>query len=329
MYKLLGDDFLDKTPGMFSGGLLSNLLGFQVIRTLYLSIWRLRPKKAGKEIQEYIDILERDGILVIPDFFPEDQFAEIRSEFEKIYADWSPSDFDPSKFTKRQKDFPEYFQSIAENRVSPQTEAFTNYFVNNKLIEEITSSVVHRKNRLIPHSNFEFLQRRSLDKENIGELHSAGLPHADVSYPTIKVFLYMNDIDESNAAYVYAKKSHKLTLKRLLFEYKVSVRYAKTKNESDTAITEKEFADLGYIPKSICGKANTLLISNNMGFHNRGDFKSLKPRQIAMLDFRPLESWRNTLYRNDAKLFSKVSRKFVKSFDKVKKEKFRASNSIQ
>jgi len=53
MYKLLGDDFLDKTPPMFSGGLLSNILGFQIIRTLYLSIWRLKPKKVRKDIQEW------------------------------------------------------------------------------------------------------------------------------------------------------------------------------------------------------------------------------------------------------------------------------------
>jgi len=265
--------------------------------------------------------------LVIPSFFPEDQFAEIRAEFEKSFSDWTPFDFDPSKFTERQKDFPEYFQTIAEKRISPQTQAFTNFFVKNKLIEEITSSVVHRKNRITPHSNFEFLQRKSLDKDNVGVLHSAGLPHADVSYPTIKVFLYMNDVDESNAAYIYAKSSHKLTFKRLLFEYKASVRYAKSKKESDSAVTEKEIAELGYHPKSICGKANTLIISNNMGFHNRGDFKTLRPRQIAMLDFRPLESWRNILYRNDTNLFSRVSRRLVKTFDKAKKEKLRASLS--
>jgi len=325
MHNLFGDDFLDKTPAMFSGGLLSNRLGFQIIRTLYLSIWRLKPKKVRKEIQEYVDILERDGILVIPNFFPEDQFAEIRAEFEKIYSDWAPFDFDPSKFTERQKDHPEYFQTIAEKTTSPQTKAFTDYFVKNKLIEEITSSVVHRKNRIIPHSNFVSLQRKNLDKDNIGGLHSAGFPHADVSYPTIKVFLYMNDVDESNAAYIYAKKSHKLTLKRLLYEYKLSIRFSKTKKASDTAVTEKEIKDLGYTPESIRGKANTLIISNNMGFHNRGDFKTLKPRQIATLDFRYLESWRNILFKNDKDIISRVSRRLVKELDKAKKEKIRTS----
>jgi hypothetical protein len=73
------------------------------------------------------------------------------------------------------------------------------------------------------------LQRRSLDKKDIGNLHSAGFPHADVNYPTVKVFWYLNDVDESNAAYIYAKGSHKMSLKRLLFEYKLSVRYAKNK----------------------------------------------------------------------------------------------------
>jgi hypothetical protein len=153
-------------------------------------------------------------------------------------------------------------------------------------------------------------------------MHSAAFPHADVPYPTIKVFMYLNDVDETNAAYIYAKGSHRLTLKRLLFEYKLSVQYAKTKNDT---VTNEDLAKLGYYPESICGKANTLFISNNMGYHSRGDFKTLEPRQTAQLDFRHLETWRNTLTRNDSKFISKVTRRIVKSLDKSRKEKLRAS----
>ncbi len=300
------------------------MLGLHILRTVYLNIWRLKPKKVRKEIRHYVDTLEKDGILIIPDFFPKDVFDKIKKEFDETYSGWSPFELKEEEFSKRQKDFPEYFHTIAEKITSPKTPAFTEYFVNNPLIDEITSAVVHRKNRMTPHYHFWYLQRRTLENEKADYLHSAAYPHADVPYPTIKVFLYLNDVDEKNAAYIYAKGSHKLTLKRLLFEYKLSVRYAKTKND---IVTNEDIAKLGYFPENICGKANTLFISNNMGYHNRGEFKTLDPRQTAQLDYRHLETWRNTLSRRDSSLISKVTRRIVKSIDKAKKEKLRASIS--
>ncbi len=324
MRTLLSDDFLDKSPPLYSGGVISNVLGLHILRTVYLNIWRMKPRKVRKEIRHYVNTLEKEGILIIPDFFPKEQFDEIKKEFDQTYSGWSPFDFKKEEFSKRQNDFPEYFQTIAEKITSPNTPAFTKYFVNNPLIDEITSAVVHRKNRLTPHYHFWYLQRRTLENENADHLHSAAFPHADVPYPTIKVFMYLNDVDESNAAYIYAKGSHKLTLKRLLFEYKLSVRYAKTKND---IVTNEDIASLGYYPENICGKANTLFISNNMGYHNRGEFKTLEPRLTAQLDYRHLETWRNKLARKDSSLISKISRRIVKSIDKAKKEKLRASLS--
>lgn len=316
--KILGDDFLDKYPQLYSGGVIANTLGYHVLRTLYLNLWRTKPKKVSKEYQKYADILEKDGIVIIPDFLPKEQFEAVKKEYDEMYSGWSPFEYNKEEMTKRQNDFPEYFKNIAEKITTPETPAFTEYFMKNPLINELATSVVHRKSRLTPYHHFWYLQRRNLEGENIGSLHTAAFPHADVPYPTIKVFLYLNDVDESNAAYIYAKGSHKLTLKRLWFEYKLSVKYAKTKND---IVTDEELAKLGYHSESICGKANTLFISNNMGYHNRGDFKTLNPRQTAQLDFRHLETWRNTLFRNEKDIFSRASRKFVKKFDKTLKQK--------
>ncbi len=324
MSKALKENFLDSSPPLYAGGVVANMLGLHIARTLYMNIWRMKPKKVRKDIAQYVKTLNDDGILIIPDFFPPEQFNQIRKEFDETYNGWSPFEYNPEELSKRQNDFPEYFEAIAEKITAPSTPAFTKYFVNNEVINEITSAVVHRKNRLTPYYHFWYLQRRTLDNEKASYLHSAAYPHADVPYPTVKVFLYLNDVDESNAAYIYAKGSHKLTLKRLLFEYKLSVRYAKTKNE---IVTDEDLARLGYYPKSICGKANTLFISNNMGYHNRGEFKTLEPRLTAQLDYRHLETWRNILSRTDKDLLSKVSRRIVKSIDKARKQKKRASLS--
>ncbi len=324
---ILGDDFLDEAPPQFKGGVLANVLGYSIFRTLYHNLGRTKPKKVRKEFQQYIDIMERDGILVIPDFFPEEQFKEIKKEFDDAYSDWDPMYVNPDEFSKRQKDFPEYFQTIAEKIITPETRAFNEYFVKNELINAITESVVHKKIRLTPYKHFWYLKRRKLDKEGDKSFHNAAYPHADVFYPTIKVFLYLNDVDEKNAAYIFARGTHKLNLKRLLLEYKLSVRFAKDNN--DVSTNDNDISYLGSKSESICGKANTLIISNNMGYHNRGFFSSLDPRQTAQLDFRNLETWRNRLSRTQEEkdLFSKAARKFVKYLNKAKKEKLRASLS--
>ncbi len=319
--KLLGNDFLDKAPPLYSGGVVANVLGLHVFRTIFLNIWRMKPKKHKGEYQKYLEILDKDGILVLPDFFPKEQFDAIKKEYDEAYSGWSPFEYDPNALSKRQKDFPEYFETIAEKIIPAKTPAFMNYMVQNEFITKLSEAVTHRTTNLPPHQHFWYLQKRTLEKENVGSLHTAGFPHADVPYPTVKVFLYLNDVDENNAAYIFAKGSHKLTLKRLMFEYKLSVSYAKTRND---IAHEEDVQDLGYKCESICGKANTLFISNNMGYHNRGDFSNLEPRMTAQLDFRQLETWRNILSRKGTDIFSKVSRRFVKSFDKAVKENLRA-----
>src|SRR4030095_15214145 len=145
--------------------------------TLYLNFWRMKPRKVRKEIQHYVDELNKDGILVIPDFFSKEQFDEIKKEFDESYRGWSPFEFNKEDFSKRQKDFPAYFETIAEKIVTPETSAFTKYFVNNALINEITSAIVHRESRLKPHHHFWYLQRRTLENKNAGNLHSAAFPH--------------------------------------------------------------------------------------------------------------------------------------------------------
>ena len=318
MSKEIDIGFLNRTPPQYSGSLILNILGFQIFRTLFYNFWRLRPQK--NKYKEYTETLERDGILVIPDFFSNEQFEEIKKEYEQLYSDWDPFEFDPLTLNNRQKNFPEYFETIAEKFISPNTPSFLKYFLNNDIINELTKAVIHRKIRVKPYHLFWHLQKRNPDK-NVDSLHFASFPHADVPYPTIKVFLYLRDTDESNAAYVFAKGSHKLTLKRLINEYKFSIRYSKDGSDN---VTESELNKMGYRSESICGKANTLFISNNMGFHNRGKFTSMNPRVTAQLDFRNIESWRNTLNRGGSNIISRLSKKFVKSIDNKTKSKISA-----
>jgi hypothetical protein len=55
---------------------------------------------------------------------------------------------------------------------------------------------------------------------------------------------------------------------------------------------------MNVVETSICGEANTLIISNNMGFHRRGEFTSAEPREVFNLNFRYLKGRPNVPAEN-------------------------------
>jgi Phytanoyl-CoA dioxygenase (PhyH) len=119
--------------------------------------------------------------------------------------------------------------------------------------------------------------------------------HADVHFPSVKAWLYLNDIDERNGAFVFAPGSHKLTAGRLAYEYESSIRVAKAKQQGavHTAVPyglvrmprPDQMQAMGIREKSFVGKANTLVIANVMGFHRRGSFEPHVTRNLLMLRF--------------------------------------------
>src|SRR5262245_23702911 len=74
----------DAAPKYHRGGLLANGLGLQVSRMLWANAdWCLRRRPpANAQAQSLADVVDRDGIVVVPDFLPRQQFLEVRAEFE-------------------------------------------------------------------------------------------------------------------------------------------------------------------------------------------------------------------------------------------------------
>ncbi len=56
----------------------------------------------------------------------------------------------------------------------------------------------------------------------------------------------------------------------------------------ETAVTLMR--ERGLSEKPVVGKANTLILSNNIGLHRRGDYHSNRPRISINLDYKYLES---------------------------------------
>lgn len=277
------------------GSIIENRLGLQIGRTIGKRLaWCLRKSYISSEIQEYVDVMNRDGILVIPNFLSADQFLQVQNEFDRAEPRFAFQRFRGGSAGQLEVT---RFHVSDDNKDSPYTKR---YLQDNPLILSITAAVIRRriKSKSVLMLN---VYRKRTDSVIDNDLEN--ILHADLHTPTLKAFYYVNDIDSGNGAFVYAKGSHKLSMSRLGHEYDMSVRSAKLKKGDHlpadlleyrgplkrNKISESYRSKMKIVETQICGKPNTLVIANNMGFHRRGEFTSERPRKTILLNFRHLE----------------------------------------
>ena len=99
--------------------------------------------------------------------------------------------------------------------------------------------------------------------------------HADAFHPTMKAWLFLHDVTPEHGPFTYYPASHKLSWRRLKWEYHRSVNFREyTDGYSERGsfrLAGQDFATLALPePEVFTVKANTLIIANTYGFHHRG-----------------------------------------------------------
>lgn len=99
--------------------------------------------------------------------------------------------------------------------------------------------------------------------------------HTDTFHPTMKFWLYLDDVDEHNGPFTYIPRSNQLTRKRLKWEYQTSqMAYRHPDSYSARGSFRFSPADRQQLglpePKVFKVKKNTLVIGNTFGIHGRG-----------------------------------------------------------
>jgi len=100
--------------------------------------------------------------------------------------------------------------------------------------------------------------------------------HSDTFHPNMKFWFFLHDVKEKDGPFKYIKGSHKLTWKRLKWEYKRSIT---VKNNSDEMTLDGSFRfdddAIKYLgldnPIHFTVPSNTLLFANTFGIHCRGE----------------------------------------------------------
>jgi len=99
--------------------------------------------------------------------------------------------------------------------------------------------------------------------------------HSDTFHPTVKSWLFLDDVAPDSTPFTYVPGSHIANRRRTAWERRTSITAAqgndKLTAEGSFRISEAEIRRLGYGPPvSLPVAANTLVVADTSGFHARG-----------------------------------------------------------
>lgn len=102
--------------------------------------------------------------------------------------------------------------------------------------------------------------------------------HSDTFQPTVKAWLFLEDVTADKGPFTYVPGSHRLTKARLSYEYQISQTAARDGDrytaKGSLRLTPEAHAKMDLAEaRSVTVAAGTLVIANTHGFHGRGAAK--------------------------------------------------------
>lgn len=214
---------------------------------------RLRHLLPWEEAERFA----RDGILILPRFLEAEAFRRLRRE---IFGTPLPAreQLQGNALNRLTALSPEVLRHLPETRALIHSPAWRGR------LDHVTSQ------RRTPLTFVQTIFSGHGDGAEDPQTHL----HSDTFYPSMKAWLYLQDVPAEDGPFVYVPGSHLATAARLDWEREVSLM-GSSAPDPDTRrgsprVTEGELARLGYGPPKVCAvPANTLVIADTYGFHAR------------------------------------------------------------
>ena len=247
------------------GSPLLNMLGLHVVRILSarfsfaLRRLTLRWGVPSAQRKQFIE----DGIAVVPDFISGTDLAQIFKEIDSSNCE-----------------------------VRRLTEGSTHIFrveMNELMSEQLPTlaRVLERPayRRLMAFAaGTRYLPPMMLERMAFGAGLETGEPdpqqtaHIDTFQPTMKSWLFLKDVTPDDGPFHFSKGSQKITLKRLMWEYRQSCSAHKRRDghseHGSFRVEGDDFAAMGISnPEPLLVKAGTLVVANTHAVHCRGNGK--------------------------------------------------------
>ncbi len=258
------------------GSLVLNRLGLHVARMVVShTIMRVRMLMLALPISR-IDrqFYFREGYLMKENFLTDDEFKALEKEVRSYKGDVREAR-QGDTITLRVALSPEALESVPAIKVLIENKNFTQ-------LADFTSGHLRA-----PLYYLENVKNNHIE----GALDPQKSLHSDTFHPTMKCWLFLEDVTEDMAPFNYVPQSQKLTWKRIKWEYRLSFK-AKNSANGLTSRGSPRFtiADLEFMglqqPRSFTAKKNTLVIANTFGIHRRGDSAQKSTRMAIWGDSR-------------------------------------------
>ena len=260
---------------------LLNRLGMQVFRTIAAkALYKVRPAKVDTSVRQQVTELQREGMIVIPNFLPEEVFEGVQNEcISALDKETIPNEIHDHGATK---------VKIARlNKVADEQFPNTLRFYADPLIKHVFEAVEKRKfTDTASLWGAEHVTQGPADEED----RESSL-HSDIFYNTHKAWLYLTDVEEKDGPLVFVRRSHKTSLNQLGHIYRHSVSPA----QKSRRVQQAELDQMGLKEEIMVSPKNTLVIANTCGYHRRLKGQPGGQRYALHVSMRsqPFMVWKN------------------------------------
>jgi Phytanoyl-CoA dioxygenase (PhyH) len=245
-----------------------NLAGAQPLRAVLARLlYKVRPGSQDPLMRELV----RKGIVLIEDFLQPSLFTAVEREADELMATVDPTWVIGSGTTEIRRHalaqvdlapFPQLERWRTDQRVGTlaaeaERRSYPKGWGGGALVEHLTLG-----DQLEPNGDTEL--------------------HIDTFFDTHKLWLYLDDVSETNGAFVYVPGSHVLDPIRLRYEYLEST----TTNRKSRRVSGDEVQRRGLKPLVFACRRNTLILANTCGYHSRSVGESGATRRSLHKEYR-------------------------------------------
>jgi hypothetical protein len=220
--------------------------------------WRRRARLAHLVAPQDRAAFDRDGFVLREQFLPREKFEQLR---DRIFAHAAPARemVQGDTITRRFAVDPAFIAAVPEMKALL---AYPDWRGLNRYVGSFDQEPLTYIQTILSHV-------REAKPDPQTDLH------IDTFHPTVKAFYFLTDVEEDEGPFVYVPGSHRLTDKRLRWEYAQSIGAAtsadRLASRGSLRATPAEIAAMGFAaPRVFAVPANTLVVADTVGFHARG-----------------------------------------------------------
>jgi hypothetical protein len=245
----------------------------------------------------------RDGYVALEDFMPPAQFEALRAEADALLAQSGRRLQEGDTITEL---------ALVDEEALAEAPALAGFFADKRFLD--MASYIGARLKL-PRCYVQSIHRDFTANAPDPQKDA----HSDTFFPTLKGWLFLDDVDPELGPFHYSPGSHRLTWKRLAWEYGQSL-CARSAEDPHTASGSLRAgrADLERMglpePRPVLVKANTLVLADTGGFHRRGEASDGRPRRAIYVwmrsnPYNPILGFRSRAWRRMELAITKSSRR--------------------